>query len=104
MTSRIKRSKQQKKNESNRDRHNDLQTGHGSLHIFERSAPDQTITSRQLHLFGNFGLGFADDTFDIASQGIKADIDSALKPFPADQRRALAQFDLGQLTQRNQGS
>src|SRR5687768_14569103 len=104
MTSGIKRSKQQQKNESDRNRHNDLQTGHGSLHVFERSAPEQTITSRQLHLFGNFGLGFPDDTFDIASQGIEANIDSALKPFPADQRRALAQFDLGQLAQGNQGS
>ncbi len=100
----IKGGEQQHEDEPDRDRHDDLQAGHRALHVLEGAAPDEMIAGRKLDLFRDFVLRFCDDAFDVATQRVEADVDAALQSLAADQRRALAQFDLGEVAQGNQGA
>jgi hypothetical protein len=92
---------QQDKNQCQTDWHDDGQSFHCPLLILELPTPDDAVTRRQRHLFGDFRHGFLNKTALVAADQVALDGDPPAVVFAADAGGTAVNLDIGQFRQRN---
>ena len=94
--------KSSRKIDSDGDRHDDGETFHRALLVFELSAPSHDIAGRKLYGVVDLRFRFLHESADVAAGDVAFDDDAALRHFAADLRRSFAHFNFCDLAERDQ--
>src|SRR4029077_7045648 len=100
---RIEQPVEQRKNNEQADRDNQLQPRLGIFEVFKLAGPNQAIAARQLHVLSDAVLRLSNRTAEIAIAHAEFDRNVALALLVIDIRGAGIETDLGEFAEPNIG-